>query len=64
MMKARMTRERLKEMMIIKIKPMFKAQSYMKPVRQWAIANGVPFFTWKEQRMALAQYEIFRAGLN
>ena len=43
---------------------MFKAQSYMKPVRQWAIANGIPFFTWKEQRMALAQYEIFRAGLN
>lgn len=43
---------------------MFKANQYMKPVRQWALSAGLPFFTWKDQRKALAQYEIFRAQLN
>lgn len=36
----------------------------MAPIRQWAIANRIPFFTWKDQRKAMARYEIFVAMLN
>lgn len=41
-----------------------KARAYMKPVKQWALSKGIPFFTWSDQRKALARYENFRAGLN
>lgn len=41
-----------------------KARAYMKPIRQWALANGIAFFTWNDQLKAIARYEIFRAGLN
>lgn len=41
-----------------------KARAYMRPVMQWAISKGIPFFTWSDQRKALAQYELFRSILN
>lgn len=41
-----------------------KARAYMNPVRQWAIANGIPFFTWNDMRKALARYELFQAIKN
>lgn len=41
-----------------------KAQAYMKAVRQWALAKGEPFFTWKQQRKALAKYEAFVAPIK
>lgn len=42
----------------------YPAISYMNPIRQWALANGMPFFTWKDQRKAIARYEIFAATKN
>lgn len=42
----------------------FPARAYMKPVMQWAVANQIKFFTAKQQRMALARYELFVAQLN
>lgn len=36
----------------------------MAPIRQWALATGLPFFKWGDQLKAIARYEIFRAGLN
>jgi hypothetical protein len=41
-----------------------KAIAYMAPVRQWALKNGIKFFTWAEQMKALAEYEFSRAQLN
>lgn len=36
-----------------------RAKAYMKPIRQWALANGIAFFTWADQKKAMARYEIF-----
>lgn len=41
-----------------------KASTYLRPIRQWAFANGLSFFTWKEIRRAIVQYEIFIACKN
>ncbi len=41
-----------------------KAAAYLRPIRQWAFANGVKFFTWDDQRKAIARYELFVAKLN
>ena len=43
---------------------MYSAINYLKPIRQWAIASGRPFFTWKDIRKAMAEYEIFIAIKN
>lgn len=37
---------------------------YLAPIRQWAVANNLPFFTWKQQSIAIARYKNFRAQLN
>jgi len=42
----------------------YKAIAYLKPIKQWALANNIPFFTWKQMRKAIAQYELFRSQLN
>lgn len=42
----------------------FSAIAYMAPIRQYAMANGLKFFTWKDQRKALARYELFQSKLN
>jgi hypothetical protein len=42
----------------------FKAIAYMAPIKQWAMANGIKFFTWKDQLKAIARYEIFQAIKN
>jgi hypothetical protein len=41
-----------------------KARAYMAPIRQWALANNIRFFTWEQQKKAIARYELFRARLN
>lgn len=43
---------------------MYSAIQYIRPIRQWALSAGLPFTTWKDQRKAIARYEIFRAQLN
>lgn len=43
---------------------MIPAISYMKPVKQWALANGYRFFTYSEMRKAIAAYEVFAALKN
>lgn len=46
------------------MKVSFPATAYLKPIRQWAEANGVPFFTWSQIRKAIARYELFEAIKN
>lgn len=41
-----------------------KARAYMNPIRQWALANGEKFFTWHEQRKAIAKYELMISKFN
>ncbi len=41
-----------------------RAIPYLRPIKQWAVANGIPFFTWKQMRKAIAAYEIFQCRLN
>lgn len=48
----------------INLKIMYKAICYIAPIRQWALTNGIPFFTWPDQRKAISRYELFRAQLN
>jgi hypothetical protein len=40
------------------------AISYMNCVRQFALANGYKFFTYREMRKAISAYEIFGALRN
>lgn len=42
----------------------FPAIAYLAPIKQWAQANGIPFWTWHEMRKAIARYEIFEAIKN
>lgn len=42
----------------------YPAQAYLRPIRQWALSEGLPFFTWKEQRQAMCWYELFRSKWN
>ena len=42
----------------------YSAIAYMAPIKQWAVANGIKFFTWKDQRKAIARYELFISKLN
>lgn len=41
-----------------------KAIAYLRPIKQWALKNKIPFWTWKQVRKAVAQYEIFQAIKN
>jgi hypothetical protein len=40
------------------------AMAYMRPIRQWAEANNIPFFTWEQIRKAMQKYESVIANLN
>lgn len=42
----------------------FSAIAYMKPIRQYAMAHGLKFFTWNDQRKVIARYETFIALKN
>jgi hypothetical protein len=42
----------------------FPAIAYLRPIRQWALTEGIPMVTWHQVRAAMARYEIFRAQLN
>jgi len=37
---------------------------YMRPIRQWAISNGIPFLTLRQQRKAIAAYNHFESPKN
>lgn len=37
---------------------------FLRCVRQWAMANEVPFFTLREQRKAVARYVNFQSKNN
>lgn len=41
-----------------------KAIPYLRAVRQFALSNGIKYFTVKQQRKALCLYEIFQAIKN
>ena len=43
---------------------MIPAKKYMSIVRDYALANQIPFFTWKQMRKALAAYECFASLKN
>lgn len=43
---------------------MIGATRYMGLVRDYALAHGLPFFTIREQRKALARYELFASQKN
>lgn len=41
-----------------------KAIPYLKAIRSWAISNGIKYWTVKDQKRALAMYELFQAIKN
>lgn len=43
---------------------MIPARIYMQIVKQYARANGMKFFTWHDQKKAIASYELFAALKN
>lgn len=45
-------------------KQQIPAIPFMRPIRQWAISNGVPFLTVKDQRKAIAAYNNFQSPKN
>ncbi|MEO6610705.1 MAG: hypothetical protein ABIT05_01180 [Chitinophagaceae bacterium] len=40
------------------------AMAYIRPIRQWAEANNIPFFTWTQMKKAMVKYESVIAKLN
>jgi hypothetical protein len=43
---------------------MIPAKVYLTIVGQWAMARGLKFWTWHDQKKAMAHYEIFAAWRN
>lgn len=43
---------------------MIPAKPYMHKVMMWALSNGMKYFTVKDQKRALANYELFAATRN
>lgn len=43
---------------------MIPAIKYISIIRQYAFANGLPFFTLREVRRAIANYETFCSSKN